>query len=160
MKNAQQTFVVPSDPHAEGGWDKAKDDLVEWLEFAHDFLAEKKLTPTLNDALFLPRDLPFLLSASADLPGFAVSYAFETSCRRRLKRIEAAFCELADVLWEKFNGRVYLVKNVYASQETLANMYGDHAVEFFELKRQLDPKCLLRNDFFEATFGEFLYSPE
>ncbi len=156
MRNAQQTFVVPSDPGAEGGWDRARDDLVEWLEFAHGFLAERDLTPTLNDVLFLPNDLPFFLSASADLPGFAVSYAFETSSQRRLDRVEAAFVELADVLWEKFHGRVYLVKNVFAEQETLAKMYGDHAVEFIRLKHELDPEDLLRNDFLEQTFGSLL----
>ncbi len=94
MQNVQQTFVVPSDPGAEGGWDRADDDLVEWLEFAHDFLLERDLTPTLNDVLFVPRDRSFLLSASADLPGFAVSYAFETSnrasARARRKRPSAS----------------------------------------------------------------------
>ena len=81
----QQTFVVPSDPGAAGGWDRARDDLVEWLDYAHDFLLERDLTPTLHDVLFLPKDspFPFLLSASADLPGFAVTYAFETSDESR-----------------------------------------------------------------------------
>ncbi len=159
MRNAQQSFVVPSDPGAEGGRDRAQDDLVEWLEFAHGFLSERNLTPTLNDALFLPRDLPFMLSASADMPGFVVSYAFETSSRRRLARAEAAFSELADVLWEKFHGRVYLVKNVFAKPETLAKMYGDHAVEFVRLKNELDPRGLLRNDFLERTLGDLLGEP-
>jgi decaprenylphospho-beta-D-ribofuranose 2-oxidase len=156
MQNAQQTFVVPSDPGAEGGWDRAADDLVEWLEFAHDFLLDRDLTPTLNDVLFVPRDRPFLLSASANLPGFAVSYAFETSNDGRLERVKAAFTELADVLWEKFGGRVYLVKNVFARPETLAAMYGDHAVEFFRLKRELDPDLILRDEFMERTFGDLL----
>jgi decaprenylphospho-beta-D-ribofuranose 2-oxidase len=153
MRNVQQTFIVPG-PREEGGWDRAKDDLVEWLEFAHGFLLERNLTPTLNDVLFLPKDLPFLLSASADLPGFAVSYAFETSNRRTLERAEAAFSELADVLWEKFNGRVHLVKNVFVKQSTLAKMYGKHADEFVQLKCELDPKDLLQNDFLERTFGD------
>lgn len=156
MRNAQQTFVVPSDPGAEGGWDKAREDLVEWLEFAHGFLLDRGLTPTLHDVLYLPRDLPFALSASADLPGFAASYAFETSDRRRLEQVEEAFRDLADVLWEKFRGRVYLVKNVFARPETLAQMYGAHAKDFFKLKSELDPDGILRNDFLERTFGELL----
>jgi decaprenylphospho-beta-D-ribofuranose 2-oxidase len=159
MRNVQQSFVIPSDPGAAGGWDRAKDDLVEWLDFAHDFLLKRNLTPTLNDVLFVPKDLPFLLSASADRAGFVVSYAFETSNRRTLQRAEAAFSDLADVLWERFQGRVYLVKNVFAKQETLAKMYGQHAVEFARLKQQLDPKALLRNDFLERTFGELLETP-
>jgi decaprenylphospho-beta-D-ribofuranose 2-oxidase len=156
MRNCQQTFVVPSDPGAAGGWDRARDDLVEWLEYAHNFLLDRKLTPTLNDALFLPKDLPFPLSASAELPGFAVSYAFETSNEATLERVKEAFSELADDLWEKFGGRVYLVKNVFAKKTTLAAMYGDHGVEFFRLKRELDPRGVLRDDFLERTFGDLL----
>jgi decaprenylphospho-beta-D-ribofuranose 2-oxidase len=156
QRNVQQTFVVPSDPGAAGGWDKARDDLVEWLDYADEFLRERKLTATLHDVLFLPQDLPFRLSASADLPGFAVSYAFETSNRRILEGAQQAFTELADVLWDKFQGRVYLVKNVNARGSTLAAMYGDNAVEFFRLKRELDPAGVLRNKFLERTFGELL----
>lgn len=154
LRNIQQTFVVPSDPGTEAGWDRAQDDLVEWLDYAHEFLLERKLTPTLNDVLFLPKDLPFPLSASADLAGFAVSYAFETSDGNTLERAKAAFSELADALWDNFRGRVYLVKNVHAKQSTLAAMYGDNAVEFFRLKRELDPGSILRNDFLERTFGD------
>ncbi|HZA58714.1 MAG TPA: hypothetical protein VE523_05965 [Solirubrobacterales bacterium] len=68
-----------------------------------------------------------------------MSYAFETSNRATIERVKEAFIELADVLWDKFHGRVYLVKNVFAKKTTLAAMYGDHAVEFFRLKRELDP---------------------
>jgi decaprenylphospho-beta-D-ribofuranose 2-oxidase len=154
MRNCQQTFVVPSDPGAAGGWDQARDDLVEWLEHAHNRLSERGLTPTLNDALFLPEDGPFPLSASVDQPGFAVSYAFETSNRGRLERVQDAFRELADDLWEKFGGRVYLVKNVFARPETLAKMYGDHAVKFFAWKAEFDPDCVLRDAFLDRTFGD------
>jgi decaprenylphospho-beta-D-ribofuranose 2-oxidase len=156
MQNAQQTFVVPSDPGAAGGWDQAKDDLVEWLEYAHGFLLERGLTPTLNDVLFLPKDLPFPLSASADLAGFAVSYAFETSNASTLERVKLAFVELADALGDRFQGRVYLVKNVFAKRERLAAMYGDPAVRFFHLKRELDPGGILRDPFLDRTFGELL----
>ena len=158
----QQTFVVPSDTGAAAGWDKARDDLVEWLDYTHDFLLERELTPTIHDVLFVPQDspFPFLLSASADGPGFAVSYAFETSDKDELERIKQAFSEMAEVLGERFAGRVYLVKNVCAEQGTLAAMYGDHAVSFFRLKRQLDPDGMLRNEFLERTFGHLLEADE
>lgn len=153
LKMVQQTFVVPSDPRTEAGWDKARDDLVEWLDFADGFLRERDLTPTLHDVLFLPKDLPFLLSAGADLAGFAVSYTFATSGKGRIDRVKEAFSEMADVLWERFGGRVYLVKNVCATKDTLAKMYGESARNFLELKRELDPAGVLRNDFLERTFG-------
>ncbi len=152
----QQTFIVPSDPHAEGGWDQAQDDLVEWLKHTDATFRERGLAPTLTDVLFLPADLPFRLSATAALAGFAVSYAFETGDRDELRRIEATFSELADTLWAQFRGRVYLVKNVCADPATLAEMYGDNARAFFALKRELDPGCVLRNEFLERTFGDLL----
>jgi len=154
MQNAQQTFVVPRDPDAEGSWDRARDDLVKWLQFASKFLRDRGLTPTLHDVLYLPRDLPFALSASADVPGFAASYAFETSNAKRLARVKQAFIELADVLWEDYGGRVYLVKNVFARPETLRNMYADHLDEFHALKAELDPSDTLRNEFYDRTVRE------
>src|SRR6185436_8704014 len=108
----QQTFIVPAKGDSNEGWGQAERDLVKWLEYAHDFLHGRGLTPTLHDVLFLPQDLPFRLSASADMPGFAVSYAFETSKEDVLARAQQAFIEMADVLWRDYKGRVYLVKNV------------------------------------------------
>jgi decaprenylphospho-beta-D-ribofuranose 2-oxidase len=156
MRNVQQTFIVPSERHREKGWRPAEDQLVRWLEYAHAFLRDRGLTPTLHDVLFLPQDLPFRLSASADGPGFAVSYAFETSNEDTLARAQQAFIEMADHLWNRFGGRVYLVKNVFARPATLQAMYGNHVREFVDLKRQLDPDGILRNDFLERTFGNLL----
>lgn len=156
LKTVQQTFVVPSDPGAAGGWDKAKDDLVEWLEHAHARLLAEGVRPTLQDVLYLPADPRFLLSATAGLAGFAVTYAFETSDDARIARIRAVLTELSDTLWDKFGGRVYLVKNVAVRKDTLARMYGDNAVELFRLKRELDPGGVLRNEFLERTFGGLL----
>jgi decaprenylphospho-beta-D-ribofuranose 2-oxidase len=155
MRNIQQTFVVPFDPEG-AGWRAGHDSLVEWLDAAQRLLEERGLTPTLHDVLFLPGDEPFLMSSTAAGAGFAVSYAFETSRRETLRKVTEAFSDLADLLWEKFGGRVHLVKNVFASQRTLAEMYGDSARRFFALKRELDPAAILRNDFLERTFGELV----
>jgi decaprenylphospho-beta-D-ribofuranose 2-oxidase len=154
MRNVQQTFVVPFDASDADGWQTGHDALVDWLEAAQGLLEERGLTPTLHDVLFLPRDEPFVLSSSASGSGFAVSYAFETSRRSTLEGAKEAFSDLADLLWERFGGRVHLVKNVFASQRTLAEMYGEGAGRFFALKRELDPAGILRNDFLERTFGE------
>jgi decaprenylphospho-beta-D-ribofuranose 2-oxidase len=158
LRMAQQTFVVPSGVDGAGGWDRARDKLVEWLDYAHEFLLERGLTPMIHDVLFLPKDapFPFLLSASADLPGFAVSYAFEASNDQEAERVKQAFSDMANVLWERFGGRVYLVKNVCAERKTLAKMYGDNAIEFVRLKRELDPGGVMRNDFLDRTLGDVL----
>jgi decaprenylphospho-beta-D-ribofuranose 2-oxidase len=153
LKALQQTFIVPSDPDSDAGWDRAGDNLVTWLKWAQRYLANLKLTPTLQDILWLPEDLPFRLSATAGKPGFAVSYAFETSDDDVLELAKRAFVEMSDVLWDRFKGRVYLVKNVCAGRQTLAEMYGDNALKFFALKGEVDPQGILANAFLERTFG-------
>jgi decaprenylphospho-beta-D-ribofuranose 2-oxidase len=159
MQTIQQTFVVPNKTEGAGdleSWEKGKADLAEWLAMAFDHFRSKGLTPTLADVLFLPKDEQFLLSATAGLSGFAVSFAFETSDKKTLDDAQAAFIELSDLLWKKFQGRVYLVKNVHAKKETLAAMYGQNALDFFKLKRELDPGGLLCNKFLERTFPDLL----
>lgn len=158
LRTVQQTFIVPADAGAAGGWDAAKDDLVEWLEHAARVFRDADLRPTMTDVLFLPADARFLLSATADLAGFAVSYAFEEDDDATILRVKDVFAQLADTLWEMFRGRVYLVKNVAVRRETLEVMYGDNAAQFFALKRELDPSGLLRNDFLEKTFGRLYTS--
>jgi decaprenylphospho-beta-D-ribofuranose 2-oxidase len=153
MRNIQQTFVIPFDPAGGAGWQAGRDALVDWLDTAQKLLDERGLAPTLQDVLFLPGDEPFLLSSTAGGPGFAASYAFETSSRSTLRKASEAFSDLADIAWARFGGRVHLVKNVVASQSTLAEMYRDGAERFFELKRELDPAGILRNDFLERNFG-------
>jgi hypothetical protein len=118
---------------------------------------QKKLAPSMHDVLYLPADERFPLSATAELAGFAVSYAFETSSKRKQRRIRAAFEEMSDTLLTEFGGRVHLTKNVVARRETLRAMYDPSAVRFFDVKHELDPHCVLRNRFLEKTFGELLY---
>ncbi len=155
LKTIQETFIVPIDLDPCADATMAQERLVQWLEHARAVLLRHDLEPTFLDVLFLPKDLPFPLSATADSAGFAVSYAFETNDEDTLGRAKQAFAQLADDLWAApFRGRVYLVKNVCASRETLAAMYGDHAREFFALKGTIDPGCVLRNEFLERTFGE------
>ncbi len=156
LKTVQQTFIVPSGPGTKGGWDAAEDDLVEWLDYAAKFFRERDLQPALHDVLFLPVNERFLLSASAGLAGFAVSYAFETSNPETIAKVKQAFTDLADILHDVFQGRVYLVKNVCARAETLQKMYGANARDFFLLKKELDPDLVLRNAFLERTFGPLL----
>jgi FAD/FMN-containing dehydrogenase len=152
LKTIQQTFIVPADLSADGRA-RAETDLVAWIERAHKLFADANLTPTLQDVLFLPRDLALCLSPDARGPGFAVSYAFETSNKKTLAAAEDAFRTLSDILHEDFRGRVSLVKNVYVSESTLRKMYAADAVEFWKLKKQLDPDDLLRNKFLDDVLA-------
>jgi decaprenylphospho-beta-D-ribofuranose 2-oxidase len=155
MPTVQQTFIVPFDPD-QGAGEAAQRDrcrtLSRWLDEAGALMREHKVRPTFSDILFVNDTQHVGLSANAGKAGFAVSYAFETSNHERLERVKRMFAELADRLLA-YEGRVYLVKNVYASQRTLAAMYGDNVIEFLKVKRQLDPERLLENDFLDRTFG-------
>ncbi len=152
LKTLQQTFIVPAPTTNDDAKNAAT--LADWLARAHKVFHDRTLAPTLQDVLYLPQDMEFCLSPDARSPGFAVSYAFETSNKKTLSRAKEALAELADVLCDApFNGRVSLVKNVCVSPATLLRMYGTDAVEFCQLKQKLDPDGLLRNDFLQRTFG-------
>jgi decaprenylphospho-beta-D-ribofuranose 2-oxidase len=148
LKTLQQTFVVPADVDDLPATQR---QLTDWLAHATVAFDRRRLTPTFHDMLFLPRDMPFLLSATADTAGFAVSYAFETGRGSELRAVETTFEELADDLWNRFGGRVYLVKDVRATTPTLRAMYGQNAVAFSDLKREVDPHDIMRNEFLDRT---------
>ena len=156
MQTIQQTFVVPGDAKDESTWSDTQNNLLEWLRYAHGVLRGRKVAPTMHDVMYLPADDRFPLSATAELAGFAVSYAFETSSKRKLRKIKASFEEMSAHLWQSFQGRVYLVKNVHADPQVLRDMYYPHAIRFFTVKHQLDPHCILRNEFLDRTFEALL----
>jgi decaprenylphospho-beta-D-ribofuranose 2-oxidase len=141
LKTLQQTFVVPVDR------------LAQWLRHARGVFSQLDVTPTLQDVLYLPQDLPFYLAATPNAPGFAVSYAFDTSDPREIGLVTQAFVELSDTLRRApYRGRVYLVKNVRANPATIKAMYGADLDAFLAVKRRNDPKGILRNGFFERVF--------
>lgn len=155
MPTVQQTFIVPFDPTAAhtGGEDERCRTLARWLDESNDLMRRRGVRPTFSDILFVNDARHFGLSANAGKAGFAVSYAFETSDEDRLRRIKRVLAELAEELVESYDGRVYLVKNVYATQQTLARMYEETVIDFLKIKKELDPDRLLENDFLDRTFG-------
>ena len=158
MRTVQQTFVVPlgdvnTARHLAIERERINDTLKEWLDAASIVFEQHGLAPTLQDIEFINDTERFLLSANAGVRGFAVSYAFETSNKKKIERVQDAFSELSDVLHCMFGGRVYLVKNVFAGEQTLTNMYSPNVEAFFTLKSSLDPQGLLCNGFLMETFG-------
>lgn len=151
-KIVQQTFIVPAPASVAGDHTAAKESLVGWLRMADGLLDERDLHPTLADVLYLPCDERFLLSATADLAGFAVTYTFETSDAGTLAEVRQAFSDLTERL-HTLGGRVYLVKNVFAEPGTIRAMYATNAPDFRALKARVDPDGVLVNDFLERTFG-------
>jgi decaprenylphospho-beta-D-ribofuranose 2-oxidase len=112
----QQTFIIPRGP---GGETAALDG---FLTEADRYLDDRQLEPALIDVLYVGRDADaFLLSSSHELDGFAVTLTFERLFRS-IEAEEAALGELS-LLCARYGGRVHLVKNVCADEETIENMY-------------------------------------
>jgi decaprenylphospho-beta-D-ribofuranose 2-oxidase len=151
LKAIQQTFVIPAKSD-KVDWPTARDRLVEFMETAQKRFRVDSLVPTLFDVLFIPRDDRFLLSASAGIDGFAVSFAFETNDERVLGLVRTALRDLADVCGS-LEGRVYLVKNVNADKATIATMYSKRLPEFKALKGLVDPERVLVNAYLEKVVG-------
>ena len=141
LKTLQQTFLVPVGR------------LAEWMLHASDVFQTLKVTPTLQDVMYLPQDRPFYLSSTARASGFAVSYAFDTSEEDELMRVTEAFVELSDTLHDEFGGRVYLVKNVRANRATIQEMYDKDLPDFRAVKDDADPEGILRNGFYDRLLA-------
>ena len=144
----QQSFALP----AQVG---ARDDTrptQRFIELMRARLHRARLHPLNIDFLYTPAD-KFLLSASRGLPAFVVTIAFAGKNQRELSPA------VADVLMELsrdcrvLGGRVHLVKNVIADADDLRAMHGDAARQLRELKKQYDPKNILRNQFFDKVFA-------
>lgn len=136
----QQTFVVE--------YKKAAD----FLDEIPEILEAKGIEPTLFEFLFMPRDR-ILMSASYDMPGFAITLAFQDiRCPQRREKAIAALEEIARLCHDPFGGRIHFTKNVYADRAVLQAMYAGRASEFTALKATYDPQGVLRNAFFERNF--------
>ena len=153
----QQTYVIRWDPEDRAGSSRR---LVKFLEASDALLDAHRLLPALIDVLYVPDDAgeDFLLSSSRKLSGFAVTFTFEDvlssdfSDERSALREIAKYCEQAE-------GRVHLVKHVYADNDVLERMYGSSVDELIALKRLHDPRTALRSAFLQRVFPRLLVSP-
>jgi len=135
----QQTFVIP-ELH-----------VLKFTRTAAQMLREANLSPSLFDLLFMPAD-DFLLSANHDLAGYAVSLAFEDVSVQKIAKLRAILTSLAKTCHE-MGGRVYLVKNVFATPTQIRAMFGNNLGEFLTLKKKYDPRDILQNEFFDRLLA-------
>jgi decaprenylphospho-beta-D-ribofuranose 2-oxidase len=136
----QQTFVVH--------YGKA----AEFLDEIPEILQAEKIEPTLFEFLFMPRDR-VLMSASYEMPGFAITLAFQDiRCEERRRAAIRAIEKISSLCHHSFGGRIHFTKNVYAEPDVIRGMYGERATAFLALKDHYDPHRVLRNAFFERIF--------
>lgn len=146
----QQTFVLPAeiDPRET---DAARAARLErecdaFLGSADTLFAQRGLTPTVIDLMYLPAEHCSYLSPTFGCAGMAVSFAFEVQ-RDDVEAIARAFTTLSELCAE-LGGKTYLVKNVFVRPETLRAMYGDGLEGFLRTRAELDPQSLLGSDLF------------
>jgi decaprenylphospho-beta-D-ribofuranose 2-oxidase len=155
----RQTFVLPfaGQPDLDERDDVARHAslLASWLDESHAILREHGVQPARTD-VFVIRDGPrFTLSATAGRPAVAVSHTFRTTNPRTVVRVQDALAALSVAL-TAYEGRVHLADSVFASEETLASMYGDDVIAFLRLKRELDPERLLEDGALQSLVGHLV----
>jgi decaprenylphospho-beta-D-ribofuranose 2-oxidase len=136
----QQTFVVP--------YLRAAD----FMDEMSAILDEHEVVPTLFEFLFMPRDR-ILMSASYEMPGFAITLAFQDIANPEHTQEAIAVIEvISRMCHDSFGGRIHFTKCVYAPPEVVRAMYAGRSDEFLALKQRYDPQSVLRNEFFERIF--------
>ena len=142
LKIVQETYVVP------------RKELARWLETSAKHFIDAELQPTLQDVVALPKDRPFCLTVNPDGPVFAVTYTFIRWTRRSIEReVRPALSALADIAHNDFDGRVSLVKNVFADKQTVQSMFGSQVTAFASLRTAFGADGRLENDFFRDTLA-------
>lgn len=125
----QQTFVVPA-----GLGEPVPAASLEFICDIGTTMANQGVTISLFDMLYLPADSA-LLSASRGMSGIAVTLTFMSLRGPRKERVTQALIDLSARCLQA-GGRVHLVKNVFASTETLAAMYGEQLDAFDAARRR------------------------
>jgi decaprenylphospho-beta-D-ribofuranose 2-oxidase len=136
----QQTFIIPGGPNRDTA------ALDAFLKCADQYLDGKGLEPALIDVLYVLRDQDdFVLSSSHGLDGFAVTFTFERLFRDIAKE-RSALMHLS-ALCNAQGGRVHLVKNVCADEETIGKMYENAIITLRGVREAYGAVDVLLNEF-------------
>lgn len=117
-----------------------------------ELLLKYKLQFGMYDIMYIPKDEPFVLSASKNIDGFNIAIAFFD--RVPVEPLMAFYKELNKLCFE-MNGRLTLVKNLFIETDMLEKMYEDEIKELVELKRITDPDNLIVSNFFKEKFPNY-----
>ncbi len=140
---AQQTFLIPGSP-ADREASIAR--VSAFMREAARRLCGQGTPPTLFDVLYIAGE------EGRYAGSFAVTAAFVATDRARVEAIGRCLTGLA-ALCRRVGGYVHLVKNVHARPEDLAAMHAPRLAQHFAVRRRLDPRGVMRNDFFDRIFA-------
>ena len=137
MTSVEQAYCIP------------KRGQQEFLRLIDDTVRLYDHFPTLVDLLYAPKDarttpLPLSTTKDGDALVFTLAYLDRNGerwgCTRQVYRTLASHCA-------RLGGRVYLAKTVEVEPEDMRTMWGDGVREVLALKRELDPRNVLVNEF-------------
>lgn len=143
---AQQDFHIPArigdDAYSSASFQCFMEEVWKLTE-------ELDVEPIMVGLLYLPKGDPFVLSANKESGGHTVSIVFEGTSLSEGTQVFAFFERLSRICYERFGGRIHLIKNAYVEDEVLAGMYGKDIATLSAVKKRVDPKGLLTNALFE-----------
>ena len=111
--------------------------------------------PTLQDVVALPEGPPVLPdghSGRSRLRRHLHLHPLDAAVKIE-REVRPALSALADIAHNDFDGRVSLVKNVFADKQTVQSMFGSQVTAFASLRTAFGADGRLENDFFRDTLG-------
>jgi FAD/FMN-containing dehydrogenase len=148
---AQQAWALPV----------AKGDatLSAFIDGARRASQSAGLALSLVDVLTLPRDEPFVFSATACEPMHVVTLTWEgLASAAQAGAVREVCVDLSSEALAQ-GGRVHLTKNVFARPAELRAMYREELRALSAAKQAVDPTGVLGSDFVDALFGRISATP-
>lgn len=124
----------------------------EFTKKVCDLLLAYNLHFGMFDIMYIPKDEPFVLSASRYTDGFYINTTFFDKINEN--DLMKFYSELNDLCLE-MGGKMNLVKNLFISTGHLEKMYGKEIGEMIELKKKTDPDNLIQSNFFKEKFSSY-----
>lgn len=115
-------------------------------------IRELNLSCSMYDIMFIPKDEPFLLSASREEAGFYINTTFLDAARER--DVMACYKELNE-LCAAMGGKINLVKSAFIPPKDLEAMYQGPLAELVALKERVDPGFLFNSLYFKEKFPTY-----
>ena len=138
----QMTHFIPA----------GEEKVTEFTKKVYELLDKYQLRFCMFDVMYVPKDEPFVLSASRYTDGFYVNTTFMDYVK---KDVLMSFYEELNDLCYRMKGKIYLAKNCFCKDGLLEDMHREEMEEFVQLKEKHDPSDLLESDFFKVHFPSF-----
>ena len=128
------------------------DNVTRFNKQAVELMLRFKLSFAMYDILYVPRDEPFLLSASKDDEGFYINTTFLDSAIEA--DVMAYYAEL-NKLCVQLDGKINLVKNAFIEPSALEKMYEGSLTQLIALKNKVDPDFRFNSLYLKEKFPSY-----